>query len=184
MLFAFLFCCVFNITAQTQIEAEEYEIYKHILEEWFINDSTTHVVIDKFTVNDDSESASYIKRKLSGVKSETLADFISRNNNSYELENNFKINPIVNLITEEDLVSVRRQEKADLGESYKKAFKEKFSTQFRISFSRVGFNRQKNQALLKVGYNCGTTCGEGKYVLLIKKNSKWNIKRKLLSWIS
>lgn len=187
LLFAILFCCAFNIAAQSQIEPEEYGIYKQILEEWFINASTTHIVIDKFTVvndSDNSKQTSYIKRKLSGVRSETLANYISRNNISFELKNDFNISPAVNFITEEDLVSVRRQEKADLGESFKKAFKEKFSTNLQISFSRVGFNQKRNQALLQVGYNCGTTCGEGNYVLLTKKNDRWIIKKKIISWIS
>jgi hypothetical protein len=187
LLFTILLCCAFNVVAQEHTEPEEYSIYKVLLESWFINTNTKHVVIRKFTSNEDSDKAiisSFIRRKLSQVKPDTLDDYFNRNRKSFELKDNFGISPIVSLITEEDLLPIRRKEKADLGEAYKKAFKEQYSTEYLIWFSRVGFNKSKNQALIQVSYSCGTTCGEGNYVILSKKKDRWIIKKKLLRWIS
>jgi hypothetical protein len=186
LLLTILFCCIVNVVAQEQIEPEEYRIYKALLEKEFITPKSKQIVISKFTTFadlDEVNTSSFIRRKLSQVKLETLNSYNSRNRKSYELKNNFNINLIVNLITEEDLIPIRRKEKADLGESYKAAFREKFSTENLISFSRVGFNRKMNQALIQVGYSCGTTCGESNYIVLSKKNNRWIITKKLMTWI-
>jgi hypothetical protein len=186
LLLTILLCCLFTAVAQEQIESVEYQVYKVFLED-FITPTTKNVVITKFTTSKDSDdlnTRSFIRRKLSQVESETLNNYLSRNHKSYELKNSFGINVNVTLITEEDLISIRRQEKADLGEAYKAAFREKFSTEYQLSFSRVGFNRKMSQALIHFGYNCGTTCGEGNYVVLSKKNNRWIIKKKVMSWIS
>jgi hypothetical protein len=187
LLLTILFCCIVSVIAQEQIEPEEYKVYKVLLEEEFITPKTKQIVISKFTTiadSDEANTSSFIRRKLSQVKSDTLNDYNSHDRRSYELNNNFGISLNVSLITEEDLIPIRRKEKADLGESYKATFKEKFSTENLISFSRVGFNRKMNQALIQVGYSCGTTCGESNYIILSKKNNRWIIKKKLMTWIS
>jgi hypothetical protein len=40
-----------------------------------------------------------------------------------------------------------------------------------ITLSRVGFNKEKTQSLIYVAHNCGWLCGEGNYILLVKKDN-------------
>jgi hypothetical protein len=42
-----------------------------------------------------------------------------------------------------------------------------------VSMSSVGFNTEKNKALLKMTYYCGSLCMKGTYYLMEKKNGTW-----------
>ena len=48
-----------------------------------------------------------------------------------------------------------------------------------LSFSRVGFDHKKNQALVFIsdmkGHSSGRQWGDGSYVLLIKKKGRWRV---------
>jgi hypothetical protein len=46
-----------------------------------------------------------------------------------------------------------------------------------FQISAVGFNADRNRALVYVGHNCGGLCGGGTYHLLVKKDGKWQVDR-------
>jgi hypothetical protein len=52
------------------------------------------------------------------------------------------------------------------------------------SFSHIGFNPGRTQALVYVSYVCGGTCGDGHYVLLDKSGGRWRITDSAMAWIS
>jgi len=53
-----------------------------------------------------------------------------------------------------------------------------------VLFSRVGFNDEKNQALVDLGYRCGDLCGSGGLYLLVKENGQWKVQQALMEWQS
>lgn len=56
-----------------------------------------------------------------------------------------------------------------------------------IAFSAVGFNRDKTKALVYVARRWGSTCGEGGYEFLVKRDGKWvkaDINAPDCGWIS
>jgi len=47
------------------------------------------------------------------------------------------------------------------------------------------FNREKNIAVVRMGYNCGMLCGSGgTYIYKLDKNKKWKLYLTLDAWIS
>jgi hypothetical protein len=50
--------------------------------------------------------------------------------------------------------------------------------------SRVGFNQARNQALLGAAVWCGFLCGTGEYVLLTKRNARWQVTEQQRTWVS
>jgi hypothetical protein len=52
------------------------------------------------------------------------------------------------------------------------------------SFSRVGYNIAKNEALVYLAHSCGMLCGTGHLYLLTKEDGGWVVKNKLMLWIS
>lgn len=52
------------------------------------------------------------------------------------------------------------------------------------SFSHIGFNPGRTQALVYVSYVCGGMCGDGHYVLLEKSGGRWRITDSVMAWIS
>jgi hypothetical protein len=53
-----------------------------------------------------------------------------------------------------------------------------------MRFSRVGFNRAHDRALLYSTISCGWLCGTGHYFLLRKESGKWVISKSQMVWIS
>lgn len=52
------------------------------------------------------------------------------------------------------------------------------------SFSRPGFNRKIDEAVLYVGHSCGGLCGTGHLFLLRKQEGKWRVVARSMLWIS
>ncbi len=181
LLFTILFCCIFNAVAQEKIEPEEYEVYKAWLEKSFITSDTKQIFITKFTIYRDLNSAIDSRENrqlLLRLQSSTLEDFRLHNRKSLELKNDFGVSPIVNLIIEDDLGNYLGN-----GSPYPD-FAKKFGAEYRISFSRVGFNKKKNQALIQVDYRSNTIRKYqfGYYFLLSKEKDSWIIKKRTKSW--
>jgi hypothetical protein len=118
------------------------------------------------------------KRQLSQLQSSTLKNYKLRNRKSVELDNNFGVSPIVNLISK-DLPDFMN------GSGYEN-FAEKFGAAFRIALSRVGFNKKKNQALIHVHYkpNSNSRYATGYYFLLSKEGDNWITKERVQSWVN
>jgi len=53
-----------------------------------------------------------------------------------------------------------------------------------ITLSRVGFNRNHDQALVSTGWLCGALCGMGAYVLLTKKSGAWSVEKTAEGWVA
>jgi hypothetical protein len=53
-----------------------------------------------------------------------------------------------------------------------------------VVFSRVGFNRARNQAVLSYSYFCGGLCAGGVYVLMHKVRGEWRTVSEQPTWVS
>lgn len=189
-LFLIVIFSQFNISfSQTSADLiEEYKIYDVLLEEMFIGEFTEQLVIEKFT-EPNNLYIDYPKshnRYLSRFK-DTAKDFIEKNKKPFELENKFNVKVKINLLYGDE----RKKLFVELNATYYsdewgKILSEKYSKSGNqiLTLSRVGFNNKKTKALLHLGYQCGRTCGEGNYILLVKKDGKWKIKKKSRTWIS
>ena len=50
--------------------------------------------------------------------------------------------------------------------------------------SRIGFNPDHTEAILYVGKSCGTLCGDGMYVWLVKRDGAWVVQGRTSIWIA
>jgi hypothetical protein len=63
-------------------------------------------------------------------------------------------------------------------------FSERFPNNYGYhTFTRVGFNRELTEAIFYTEHICGL-CGEGKYVYMLKLNSKWVLVGEATMWVS
>lgn len=71
-------------------------------------------------------------------------------------------------------------------ERYWRAFRERFPHARGImTFSRVGFNAARTQAVVNVSYSCGGLCGKGTIVLLYRDaTGRWRVVRTTRMWVS
>jgi hypothetical protein len=52
------------------------------------------------------------------------------------------------------------------------------------TFSRPGYNRRGDEAVLYVMHACGPRCGTGHLYFLSRQNDQWTVKNRLMLWLS
>ena len=117
-----------------------------------------------------------LKETMPDAESQTLDNYLLRNETP-ELLKVWNLDVKHVLVTRSDLPD-------SLGDFWGEFAKKFPNSAGLISFSKVGFNNQHDQALVYVGLSCGWLCGEGKYVLLKKVNGKWAIQKEQSLWVS
>jgi hypothetical protein len=177
--------CASSPITQASPEPEEYVVYNALLKEMFIGKETKQLVVEKYTAVSDYSNGDpgQMLEMLSPLSKETTEDFKTKNEQPYELSDRFNLKVKINFLGKNELEQLfrRRDEKYDGW----KIFRQKYRTAGAIvTLSRVGFNADKSQALIFVGYQCDWLCGEGNYILLIKKEGEWKIEKKSMTWVS
>ena len=110
-----------------------------------------------------------------------LADsYRSRNAASYTLEPNLDVELDYALMPEEEFQKLIRRG----GTTWAEFYEEYPEASGIVSFSRVGFGENEDEALVEMGYLCGDLCGAGGLYLLVKENGTWKIQESLMVWIS
>jgi hypothetical protein len=103
-----------------------------------------------------------------------IKDFISKNKSKNKIDKNFLFD-ISNckMISSKDIDLLFNNNllKSDWSEFFRK-YPESTGI---LSFSRVGFNKQKTHAILYVEKICGHICGTGSYLFYYKSSGSWQV---------
>lgn len=181
--FALLFiaCSVFTpkpAASAADIEKEEQAVYS------FFVGSKGPVLILKQTAlgspdNDPQQAMDFAWDGLPGISRDTIQNFIDRNAQPGDLSPDMNLGVEYILLGEEELASITRQQ--NWGEVLAQKYP---GAQGYTMFSRVGFNRTLDQAVIYVGNLAGPLMGSGYYYLLDKENGVWVLKQQVMAWIS
>ena len=168
---------------------DEYEVLSALLNETYLTGSYKSIVITNPTCCEVEDG--YVRSgewkirygdQLNPVSLDTLDDYAARNKNSLSLENKF------NLKTKYEIVPYAEVEKIfpdGMPEEGWKVFYSKYpEANGYIRLSRVGFNKARDQAIVKTGWMRGPLHGEGNYVLLGKQNGSWKVLKRVTTWVS
>jgi hypothetical protein len=167
-------CPLFNDSQPSQNENEEYAVYAAILAHRGLNAKA--MVVSDHTISGLIENVPKIKPFTSVPLSEdTIKDYLSKVRQNQKLENNFVVCGKVALITGIEIEQFVKGAKGWSG--FRRKYPEAWGI---IVFSRVGFDKERKQALLGVKTICGEKCGEGTFWFVEKKNNKWNVERQIL----
>jgi hypothetical protein len=181
-------CFASSILAQNAPDSDEYSVYTSLLQQEFIGKGTKEIVVRKQTAIDNfsnDESLTYLTESLPSLAKETYEDFDSCNKKSTALTDKFNLKVKVNLVGEEIDRIFYESRQSNSKEDGWEVFHKKYPTAGAIiTLSRVGFNKDKSQALVFVAHSCGWLCGEGNYILLEKKDGVWKVEKKSMTWIS
>ena len=165
---------------------DEYAVFTALLREKGYDKQGTQLVLEDTARWDDLSGAdeAYIERLIGpSLLKETLADFAIKNESSAALTDKFQLKAAVILVSKDDVKAIFRPY-VPLDEAWK-VFHAKYPKASSIvNLSRVGFNKEKTQALVYYSYVCGGLCGQGQYLLLTKKDDKWVIEKEVMAWIS
>jgi hypothetical protein len=160
------------------VDREEQAIYAS----FFSEGAGTAVILRNtgtFSADDSPAYLESITSGLDGLSKETLASFVGRNQNPAPLTADMQLGVPYVLLTEEELAEISSQ--PDWG----KVLSERYpnSGGYKV-FSRAGFNRRLDQALVYVAHIAGPLMGGGFYYLMEKQDGRWIIKDQSLAWIS
>lgn len=172
-----LVACPVYIPDQELNENEEYAVYSAILADNRYN--SEKMVVSEYTIKGFLADTTNLTQQISGLSQEIVDDYQAKNIDSQKLENNFTVSSNVIFISEKQTKQIFRK-----GEGWNNFYKKYPQSSGLISFSNIGFNQERTQALVYVGINCGWLCGDGSFKFLQKTNGKWIIKDNVELWVS
>lgn len=149
-------------------EGDEYDIYATVLHEMYDSSNVLLVLHDSSVTSfrgqfQDSVLFANLKERLPGLLNETLAGFVSVNENPARL---MYVRDIPRLVLSSDYDGTHDGSKVDL------------------SISRVGYDHSRTQAVVEIGELWGPLAGSGTMFLLVRENGKWKIEASCMTWIS
>ncbi len=181
LVLTFMACSFFtpaSTPSAADIEKEEQAVYSS----FFGSNSGTIVILQDTSTNissdDPQESIDYIKSGLPSASKETLNNYLERNARPSQLSPDMQLGVDYVLLSRDELSTIFSQ--TDGWD----AFYAKYSHSGYTQFSRVGFNKTLDQAVVYVGGMAGPLMGSGFYYLMEKKNGEWVIKEQVMAWIS
>lgn len=168
------------------ITSEEYAVYSALIQNMYVKERVRTIVIVKHTMfykinwEKPEDYRKSILDELRPISQETIEDFEKKNEEEGELARH--LNLTVNYVL------LGKQSATKTPEEYANKWKEFYerypNSPGMISLSRVGFNSDKDQALVYVGNSCGGLCGKGYYVMLMKSDRVWKVQKEMLLWVS
>ncbi len=121
----------------------------------------------------------YIRRRLTDVSADALADFAAKNEEQHDLAAMFDLAESFVLLSDPQIHEALRA-----GRGWAALKKRCRGTRGVIDCSRVGFDRAVTQALVYFGHQRGARSGAGWYCLLQRSNDNWLQFRRTRAWVS
>ena len=175
-------CASVPLLGTPTMEAEEYEVYRSVIDAMYIHDQTELIVIMDRTgigrAQDLEESLAYVTENIIGVEDETVNGFRDANGESHLLRDDLDLGFTCVLLSEEETRDI-----FDSG-GWDEFYARYPHSQGIMTVSRVGFNRERDQALVYVGNQSHWLGGAGYYLFLTKEEGVWRIQEEIMVWIS
>jgi hypothetical protein len=172
---------------------EEYAVYSAVISKNYINYIKKTVRLVVVTTPTCCEVTDEMKDRVPlyfgqfpppapRPSQETLDNYAERNRKTFVLHKSFKL-PVKYRIVPYKRIE-RLFDMIELEEDWKAFYRMFPQSNGYMTLSRVGFNRAMDEALVSRGWMCGSLCGEGRYVLLRKKDGRWRVETDVMIWAS
>ena len=169
--------------APTELRAQEYEIFSEVIRKTAVLSESRNVVVSYTTSRDPlyvCDVSKDYRRKLKKLQKSTLESFRNANKAEGKLRDEFADDLVVHLMPWSDSVKSLGRLSGD------KDAATKYAAEYRLTFSRVGFNKQMTQALVHVDYrhNEMRKYAFGSYFLFSRQNEgTWEVVKIVRSWV-
>lgn len=177
--------------SQSSFEDDEYEVYSALISQRFVREKTKQLVILKetakqFSPAENAEDVRPMKARIPEVSESALDDFAKKNKQVSTLERRFKFKVKYVLISDEELDGFFKD--GFPGEGFERSWKQFYEkypgSPGYIWLSRAGFDKEKREAVVYVGYMCEQLCGGGVYLRLVRKDDGWKVEQSAGIWVS
>jgi hypothetical protein len=171
-----------NVPPQTPITNEEYNVYSALINSKYMSDRIELIVIQDNTTTSITVGGDFDRRYVRGMpelQRETIENFKKINHQSYLLKRQFNLELNYILISQDEMKNIFKK-----GYEWDDFYKKYPNSSGIIILSRVGFNSQKDQALVYISRWIHRRSAAGYIVFLVKENNVWKIKERVMIWIS
>jgi len=170
---------LFNIS---NVNLEEYLVYSAFIETRYPQKDFSRIVIQENTVSKSLRSyidADLLKKKLPELEEKIIKDFQDKDNQICHFDRRFVLDVDYTLLTNKE-----RGEIFAFPDGWEIFYNNYPGANGIMEFSRVGFNSQRTKALIYQGNQSNWLAGMGQYILLLKKDGRWEIEKEVPAWIS
>jgi hypothetical protein len=115
---------------------------------------------------------------------ETRSDFDAKSKNECPLKENWGDTTLYKTFPHNEYRQLFDRKRLKKHDGWKEFYEKHPKAAGFWTFSRPGYNSDRDEALLYVAHNCGWLCGTGHLYLLAKKNGQWKVINRLFLWIS
>lgn len=171
-------------------DADEYAVSSLIVRTHFAWKGITKIVIQDSAgtpgvltaqmIDGERQFETYVRKMLPKVQADTVANFYANTKETEQLTNRLSLNIPYFLVTNEEMKAIFGAR----GDGWDNFYKKYPGAQGVFFFSRVGFDRRRDQSLVYVGDLSGHLAGVGYLDLLAKKNGAWIIVKQDMLLIS
>lgn len=187
-----------NLSVRCQSTAE-YKVYDAVVKYMFrdgitrfdMNAKVDQIVIRDRTHSDyargtDKEDWEQVKIRLSSLNDETIAGYESVRKDEVRLKAVLDVPFNYSFISDEQLAVPFGRARLSTGsmDQWNEFYRLYPKSGGVISFSRVGFDKTRQSALVYFVNWCGPLCGTGTYVHLISRDTEWSVNATGMMWIS
>lgn len=174
------------------VTTEEYAVYSDLLGQmeysktpitFVINNETSdREKLDENSVKYYEDNSMFTASGAFNLKLDEglVKDYNRKNSEPHKLEKKFSVPQIVFLVSSEELDEIFWGGGGGWDEFYA-IYPTSTGT---ISLSRVGFNKEKNQAFVYFANQSHYKAGAGYYIMLSKEGDNWKIIDRVMIWIS
>jgi hypothetical protein len=177
-----------QLTLTATEEKDSYEIYSILLRKemppqwnitgWAITQETHTFPSDGAPNGRGPDTCLQLPQDQKSIYLPLIEDYVATNKKKLMLKRTFDL-PQYALVgpTETKAIQERWQPRAasNSANSGDVSFPLNATVIFQVSV--VGFNADRNRAMVYVGHNCGGLCGGGTYHLMVKKDGQWQVDR-------
>jgi len=163
-------------------ETEEYAVYSALISQKFVRDETRLVVITDPTCCGNKDLDPWRLKQLEPISPDTVDSFKERDKETKHLERGFTLSIAYRIV---DYKQIEKLFTAGMPAEGLKTFYQLYpQSNGYLTLSRVGFNKDRTEALVNTGWMRGALFGEGHYFLLSKKDGRWRIERSIATWMA
>ncbi|MEE9213741.1 MAG: hypothetical protein V3U54_02965 [Thermodesulfobacteriota bacterium] len=185
LLMIFLICAFSSQStiAEEGNRANPYSVYSDLLSSIFTEKDLERIVITSETFLQKG-MGDYARKEIKGLREDTIEDFLSKNENPVTLKNKFVEDLKVVLVTKERSREILLSKKAEDGYGWEEFYKLYPDSQGITELSRVGFSKDRMQALVYIGTQVNPLSGSGYLILLHWNGKSWGNPQYVMLWIS
>jgi hypothetical protein len=174
----------FQLKTSDNLDDLDYRVYSRVLDELF--DAENLVVTQEVESGGPFNNHAYIqflKEQYPELDTMVFWDPVFANDTMYYLENKFSVpSKNVFLISAEEIQYIFHNDDINVGwEEFYRRYPNSSGT---ISFSRIGYNTNKTQAMVGLGNMYASLGGEGSLIFLKLEYNRWVIVKIIPTWIS